>query len=92
MPSHPVGSMLLAPRLVGLDPLVQEMHAVVASHSGYEPVRLKFGRMKKLRAVIGAVICWKSHANTRSGHEAAQDKLVPIANAGHTSKDDVGFQ
>jgi len=29
------------------------------------------GRKKKLRAVIGTVICWRSRANTWSGHEAA---------------------
>ena len=29
-----------------------------------------------MRAVIGTVICWKSHANTRSGHEAAQYQVV----------------
>ncbi|MCK9565478.1 MAG: hypothetical protein M0Q43_05455 [Methanothrix sp.] len=33
------------------------MHAVVALHLGYEPVR-DFGRIKELRAVIGAAICW----------------------------------
>jgi hypothetical protein len=31
-----------------------------------------FDRVKKLRAVIGAVICRRSRANTRSGHDAAQ--------------------
>jgi hypothetical protein len=32
---------------------------------GYEPVR-KLGWRKKLRTVIGAAICWRSRANTRS--------------------------
>jgi hypothetical protein len=35
-------------RLAGIDPLVQEMHAVVALAFGYEPVRLKFRRAEKV--------------------------------------------
>jgi hypothetical protein len=46
----------------------------------------RFERMKKLRAVIGAAICRGSRANTRSGHDAAQVKLVPKASSGRTSR------
>ena len=34
------------------------------------------GRMKKLRAVIGAVICQRSRANARSGHEVTHNQSV----------------
>jgi len=33
--------------------------------------------MKNLRTVIGAAICWKSHANTWPGHDAAYINLLP---------------
>jgi hypothetical protein len=39
------------------DPLVQEMHAFVALHSGFGACEAEtFGGLKKLRAVNGAVI------------------------------------
>ena len=37
--------------------MFQEMHAVVALHSVWEPVKLKSRQQKKLRTVTGAVIC-----------------------------------
>ena len=40
--------MPLAPRAGSLDPLVQEMHAVVALHLASEPVRLIFRRAEKV--------------------------------------------
>ena len=58
--------------LAGLDPLVQEMHAVVALHLASEPVRLIFRRAEKVARCNWRSNLPESHANTRSGHVAAQ--------------------
>ncbi len=47
--------------------------------------------MKKLRAVIGAVTCQRSHANTRSGHDAAQDQAGAEREHEAIHRDDVGL-
>jgi hypothetical protein len=59
---------------------------LAALNSGCDPVRLTLRQDEKVARVIGAAICRRSRADTRSWYDAAQVKLVPRVSAGRTSR------